>query len=150
MKKIILGGIVITILIIGYWLASPLWRTTKVSEDLPISTDTTIATSTVLKVGSFTGFDRVHAGSGTAKLVRIDGKNYLRFEEDFTVTNGPDLYVGFGKNGEYIKGSELAALKGNVGSQNYELPSTVIPGDIQEIWIWCKAFSVPFSKAVLK
>lgn len=101
----------------------------------------------ILKTGSFTGFDRIHNGSGTAQLIRVGDKKYIRFEQDFKVNNGPDLYVGLGKNGVYIKGSELGVLKGTEGSQNYELPDGVDP---HEVWVWCKAFAVPFTKAVLQ
>ena len=161
MKKIILLVLVIVVIFLAYWFISPLFIDKKVSEDLPavqmtneetVSKETTPAESVSqtleIKSGTFSGFDRLHTGSGTAKVISIDGKNYIRFEEDFSVTNGPDLYVGLGENGEYIKGSELEKLKGNIGSQNYELPAGVDPENIKEVWVWCKAFSVPFAKAV--
>ena len=161
MKKIILLVLVIVVIFLAYWFISPLFIDKKVSEDLPavqmtneetVSKETTPAESVSqtleIKSGAFSGFDRLHTGSGTAKVISIDGKNYIRFEEDFSVTNGPDLYVGLGENGEYIKGSELEKLKGNIGSQNYELPAGVDPENIKEVWVWCKAFSVPFAKAV--
>ena len=161
MKKIILLVLVIVVIFLVYWFISPLFIDKKVSEDLPavqitnegvVSEETTPAESLSqtlkIKSGTFSGFDRLHTGSGTAKVISIDGKNYIRFEEDFSVTNGPDLYVGLGENGEYIKGSELEKLKGNIGSQNYELPEGVDPENIKEVWVWCKAFSVPFAKAV--
>ena len=161
MKKIILLVLVIVVIFLVYWFISPLFIDKKVSEDLPavqitnegvVSEETTpvesVSQSLEIKTGTFSGFDRLHTGSGTAKVISIDGKNYIRFEEDFSVTNGPDLYVGLGENGEYIKGSELEKLKGNIGSQNYELPAGVDPENIKEVWVWCKAFSVPFAKAV--
>ena len=137
----------------GYWLISPFWRTEKVFEALPTPASNvgpeTANEVVEIKTGAFAGFDSLHTGSGTARLIKIGDKNYIRFEEDFTVQNGPDLYVGLGENGKYIKGSELAALKGNVGSQNYELPPGMNPENIKEIWIWCRAFSVPFARAEL-
>ena len=161
MKNIILLVLVIVVIFLAYWFISPLFIDKKVSEDLPavqitnegvVSEETTpvesVSQSLEIKTGTFSGFDRLHTGSGTAKVISIDGKNYIRFEEDFSVTNGPDLYVGLGENGEYIKGSELEKLKGNIGSQNYELPEGVDPENIKEVWVWCKAFSVPFAKAV--
>ncbi len=156
MKKILVAIIAMVAIVVGYWLISPLFRTEYVSEDLPASsesaaTSTAISTSpVVLKSGVFTGFDRLHNGSGTVKVIQVEGKTYLRFEDDFNVTNGPDLYVGLGRNGEYVKDSELARLKGNVGSQNYEVPGGMNPSDIHEVWVWCKAFSTPFVRAVLQ
>ncbi|MDP2651294.1 MAG: DM13 domain-containing protein, partial [bacterium] len=43
----------------------------------------------------------------------------------------------------------VAKLKGNIGSQNYELPPEINLEDYNEVWIWCRAFSVGFAKAVL-
>ncbi len=151
MKKIIIVIGILLVLILGYWLVSPFFITKKVSEDLPI-VQTQDATNQVkeVKKGIFTGFDKVHTGSGTARVVTIGTKNYIRFDEDFNVNNGPDLYVGLGENGSYIKGSELSKLKGTIGSQNYELPQNIDPTQVKEVWVWCKAFSVPFTKAVLE
>lgn len=152
MKKILIAIVVIVVLGAGYYFISPLFIDEVVNETLPVveNAGESMANEDValeiLKQGQFTGFDRVHTGSGTASVISVDGKNYIRFEEDFVVNNGPDLYVGLGQGGSYIKGSELGKLKGNMGSQNYELPEGVSP---EEVWIWCKAFSVPFAKAVL-
>jgi uncharacterized protein YxeA len=158
MKKILILIVVLVVLGVGYWLVSPFWRNTVVSETVPVSKPNTqvgkinsdsVALETMdLFSGSFTGFDKVHTGSGTAKILKIDGKTYLRFEDNFNVNNGPDLYVGFGYNGKYVKGSEISKLKGNIGSQNYELPEGFDETKYNEVWIWCKAFSVPFAKAV--
>ena len=41
---------------------------------------------TVLKAGTFEGVDSSHKGSGTARVLEIDGKRYMRFEDDFSVT----------------------------------------------------------------
>ncbi|QQR50314.1 DM13 domain-containing protein [Candidatus Nomurabacteria bacterium] len=146
MKKIVITTIVIILLGAGYYFISPFFINKIVSETLPIAENTEDTSVEVIKQGQFAGFDKIHTGSGTANVISIGGKNYIRFEEDFVVANGPDLYVGLGQNGSYIKGSELSVLKGNMGSQNYELPEGVSP---EEVWIWCKAFSVPFAKAVL-
>lgn len=146
MKKTLIVILVIGILGAGYWFISPFFINKTVTENLPVAEN---QVSTNIKSGAFTGFDKVHTGSGTASLVSIGDKKYIRFEDDFMVANGPDLYVGLGKDGKYIKGSEIGKLKGNIGSQNYELPVDVNLEDIDEVWVWCKAFAVPFSKAVL-
>lgn len=98
--------------------------------------------------GTFEGLAG-HSGSGTASLVMIDGAFFVRLEDDFRVTNGPDLFVGFGKNGEYDKNAQIAPLKGNEGGQNYAVPAEINAAQYNEIWIWCRAFSVPFAKASL-
>lgn len=168
MKKILIGGIVLVGAGIGYWLLSPLWRTETINEALPLPSqiqvmDGAMSTDSAgqplglmgepvveeLFSGTFQGFDRIHQGVGTAKVVRIGDKTYMRFESDFSVTNGPDLFVGWGKDGRYIEGSEVGALKGNVGAQNYELAGDFDTSRYDEVYIWCRAFSVPFAKARL-
>ena len=70
-------------------------------------------------------------------------------EDDFEVTNGPDLFVYLGRNGEYVAQTNLGRLKGNIGSQNYEIPSSIDLSQYDEAWVWCRAFAVPFGKAIL-
>lgn len=100
--------------------------------------------ATAIGTGTFEGLDN-HNASGKATVISINATNYIRLEDDFAVTNGPDLYVGLGKNGTY--GTEVARLKGNIGGQNYQVPDTIDLNQYNEVWIWCKRFSVPFGKA---
>lgn len=159
-KKIIFATIGIIVLAVVWWLASPLFITKKINEALPAgrpNPDPTIgppqslpsAELAVLSEGIFTGFDKLHQASGTARIIESGGKKYVRFEEDFTVTNGPDLFVHLGSNGAYDAEANLGRLKGNEGSQNYEIPDHIDVSQYSEVWIWCRAFSVPFGKAVL-
>ncbi len=155
--------ITVIIVVISSWLLSPLWKDTRVDEVFPTPTTSvrvgdegaikpsqSEASPTIVAVGVFSGFDSLHNGSGTVKLITDNTKTYIRFEPDFKVTNGPDLYVGLGKNGKYMASAEIAPLKGNLGSQNYLLPDTVNISEYNEVWVWCKAFSVPFARAILK
>ena len=133
---------------VGYWLVSPLFIDKEVSETMEdIMSDT--ASADVISQGTFEGLAG-HNGEGTATLIRGDDGYYIRFEDDFRVTNGPDLYVYMGSNGEYNPDTEISELKGNVGSQNYKIPDSISVEENNEIWIWCKAFSVEFAKAELK
>ena len=144
MKKVIVAVVIIVVLGIVYWLISPFFINKKVSEDLPTSIE-----SEIVQRGKFEGFDRVHTGSGDVSVIKTDESYVIRFEDNFNVANGPDLYVGLGKDGEYKKGTEIARLKGNIGSQNYALPADINLEDYNEVWIWCRAFSVGFAKASL-
>ncbi len=155
-KTIIIVGIII-IVSLGYWLISPFFINVRVSESLP----TVSSSSMTILSGTFVGFDKIHNGTGTASIYSFTSsengsngientKRILRFEEGFQVNNGPDLYVGFGKNGQYVRGSEISKLKGNIGSQNYEIPASVDMTLYDSVWVWCKAFSTPFIKAELK
>ncbi len=130
-----------------YWLISPFFITKRVDEKLE-SVAKTLAVQ-VIAQGTFSGLAG-HSGQGTAKLLKIGEKYYIRLEDDFRVTNGPDLFVYFGKDNQYVASTKLGALKGNEGGQNYEVPQGVDPSQYSEVWVWCRAFSVPFAKAVLK
>ncbi|MEX1112634.1 MAG: DM13 domain-containing protein [Candidatus Andersenbacteria bacterium] len=167
--KTIIGVVVVIGVAVGIWLAAPLFYDKEVNEELPGTAPTTQPTGggsnvqtnratptaaapavATLAQGTFTGFDELHQAAGTARIVEADGKRYVRFDEDFTVTNGPDLYVYFGNNGEYDASTNIGRLKGNVGSQNYEIPDTINSDSYSEVWVWCRAFSVPFGKAVVR
>ena len=121
-------------------------------EPMPPAAPVAIAT------GSFRDADSFHRGSGTATIYRsADGSHFLRFE-DFRVTNGPDLRVLLAQAADPQSRGELqdagyihlAELKGNVGSQNYELPSEVDPAAAGgSVIIYCQPFQVIFSVAPL-
>lgn len=103
--------------------------------------------------GSFVEVDFVHKGYGDVSIMHtVEGKPFVRFE-NFRVTNGPDLYVYLSKSdnprddiGDFIN---LGRLKGNEGNQNYEIPQGVDVSEYKSVIIWCKAFSVLFSYALL-
>jgi hypothetical protein len=157
-KKIIITLVVTCIVAFGYWTISPFFVNKIVEEKLPQSTKSIQNTQSnannqsepkKIASGSFVGFDKIHDGKGSVTLYEIDGKKVLRFEEGFMVNNGPDLYVGFGLDGKYMKGSEISKLKGNIGSQNYDVPDGFDIAKYNNVYVWCKAFSVPFIKADL-
>ena len=120
-------------------------------EDSPVSTQAPTPTTTPpepepLVAGSFEGFDAVHQGSGSATIFDVGDSTVVRFE-DFDVTNGPDLRVNLVlSDGSMI---DLGALKGNVGDQNYDIPSDIDVATIESVLIYCRAFSVPFAEAGL-
>ena len=151
MKKILIAIVVLAALGFGWWTISPFFIDKKVSEEFPTN-EGGANLSRVYAQGSFEGFDNIHYGSGDTTVLLGDGGAggyIIRFEENFNVANGPDLYVGLGKDGKYIKGTELGKLKGNIGSQNYIVPENINIDDYNEVWVWCRAFSVGFAKARL-
>lgn len=152
MKKTIITLLVLIFLAVAYWLISPFFIEKRVSEninDIQTSTDNEekIEIETISS-GIFEGLEN-HSAQGSATMLKAGDKYYIRFEDDFSVTNGPDLFVYLGKNGVYDPSSRLSILKGNIGGQNYEIPSDINIENYNEVWIWCRAFSVPFAKAVL-
>lgn len=155
MKKKIFAAIIIPgIAIVAYWLISPLFIDKQVNEkteDIAV-TDEAQQQAPILSVissGNFGGLAN-HEAEGTAKLIKADGKYFIRFEDDFKSSNGPDVHVYLGKSNNYDPDAELGVLKGNIGGQNYQIPDAINVSDYDEVWIWCRAFAVPFGKAELK
>jgi hypothetical protein len=103
--------------------------------------------------GQFTGADDFHFGRGKALVIKTaTGGNVLRFE-DFSVRNGPDLFVYLSKDpsGKRVEESlNLGKLKATDGAFNYEIPANIDLKDIKSVVVWCKQFSVQFSVAELK
>lgn len=106
----------------------------------------------VVASGSFRNGAPGHNGSGAVQAQRLaDGKINL-FLSNFSVTNGPDLYVvlSVSGDGDYSGGDLLVArLKANNGSQNYTLPDGIDIGRYRSVSIWCKSFDVVFAYAPL-
>jgi len=91
---------------------------------------------------------RAHDVKGKALLIEKDGKKIVRFE-DFETINGPDLRIYLSSdlsNDDFVELSKIKATKGNV---NYEVPEEVDTSKYNKVLVWCKAFSVLFSYAVL-
>lgn len=110
-----------------------------------------------LVTGEVVGADSFHQGSGTATIYELeDGSRVLRLE-DLDVTNGPDLHVLLspvadpeGRDEVTAAGYvDLGELKGNRGSQNYEIPGDFVIGDELSVVIYCVPFHVVFSTATL-
>lgn len=96
-----------------------------------------------------------HQTSGELKVVKADGKTYVRFE-NFKTDNGPDLVVylsptaSTGPEGSFADNPvNLGELKGNVGNQNYEVPAGTDLSKYRSVVVWCKRFSVAFGAAPL-
>jgi hypothetical protein len=98
------------------------------------------------KLGTFQGL-KGHQATGKAEVITVGDVSFLRFE-DFEVTNGPDLHVYMTKNGDVDTGIDLGQLKGNKGSQNYEL-SGINTDVYNTVVIYCQPFHVHFASAKL-
>ena len=100
--------------------------------------------------------DRSHPTEGVA-VVLNDGtqQRFLRFE-DFATDNGPDLNVYLSSAPADASAGEfdddfvdLGDLRGNIGAQNYEIPTDVDLSHHSTVVIWCVRFSVAFGAAEL-
>ena len=148
-KKLILGIIILAIGVLVYWLVLPLFITTKVDEKLSELPNQAVG-SVVMARGNFVDGAPGHYASGEVVLLKqADGSYAVRFEDDFKVTNGPDLFVYLGRDGKYDKVANLGQLKGSEGGQNYLVPAEIVVEDYNEVYVWCRAFSVEFGSAKL-
>lgn len=148
----------------GWYLGSPLFIRTSLVEPAPsaASPDATAGptgteptasttTDTGARTGEFRGADEFHFGSGRATLVETTpGKWIVRFE-DFSVQNGPDLYVYLSPDpAGYADGAiELGTLKATDGSFNTDVPPGTDVSGLRSVVIWCKQFAVQFAVASL-
>ena len=98
------------------------------------------------KLGAFQGL-KGHQATGKAEVITVGDVSFLRFE-DFEVTNGPDLHVYMTKKGDVGSGIDLGKLKGNKGSQNYELGG-INTNVYNTVVIYCQPFHVYFASATL-
>lgn len=126
---------------------------TTTSTTVPPTTTTTLPAAPVqVTTGAFYGID--HSAEGTASVYEQDGTYALRFEDDTNIQNGPDLYVWVLPSDDYEGGTppdyiDLGKIKGNVGGQNYALPTEFDPDEHRFVLVWCDRFSVPFAAAPL-
>ena len=102
--------------------------------------------------GEFHGTDDFHFGRGTATLVETAPGEWTIRLDDFSVRNGPDLYVYLSPSKrDYADGAlEVARLKATDGSFNVRLPEGSDPTDQRSVLIWCKQFSHLFAWATLE
>jgi hypothetical protein len=153
--------VALAILPVAWYLGSPLFLNQTVNEALPPAPVAQVGEAatgaTALRSGQFNAIDGLHHGEGTATVYRQpDGTFVLRLDP-FKVTNGPDLYVYLSAQPAPTDATQLrqrgaievARLKGNVGSQNYELPANVDISQFRSVVIYCKQFNVVFSTAAL-
>jgi len=135
----------------GYYAISPLFIQIRVDEAMPLVTQTSTFTpvQTNEKMSAVVTGTTGHPASGTAMIVKADGKVYLRYE-NFKTINGPDIYVYLSKDldaKEYISLGKVRATEGNI---NYEIPPEVNVSDYPYALTWCKAFGVLFNSAKLQ
>ncbi len=104
------------------------------------------------RTGQFVGADDFHFGSGTARLIETAPGTWVVRFEDFSVRNGPDLYVYLSPKADgYGKGAiELGRLRATDGNFNTPIPAGTDLGEVRSVVIWCKAFAVQFAHATFE
>ncbi len=148
-KFILLGSVPVLGLAWALFRPELIFVNQQVNEKLTVSAGQTAMT---LAKGEFKSYS--HETTGNAEIVKVGDKWILRLS-NFKTSNGPDVHVIVGKNSDpksfkATDSVDLGVIKGNIGDQNYVLPSSISPEDIMSVTIWCKRFSVSFGGASLK
>ncbi len=97
-----------------------------------------------------------HSTSGSLLILQdADGRRFARIEE-LATDQGPDVFVYLSTNA--IDGPEeafdddyvnLGGLQGNLGNQNYEIPTDTDLTRYRSLVIWCDRFDSAFGAAPL-
>jgi hypothetical protein len=122
-------------------------QNTTINENM---NETTMTNNKTTPTGNFVDAgDGFHKADGIAKIISLaDSRTFLRLE-NLKTTNGPDLYVYLSVGKDTSDIVNLGKLKGNIGNQNYEIPTGTDLSKYNTVLIWCKAFSTLFGSAKL-
>ena len=92
-----------------------------------------------------------HETTGTAALLRRPSGGAVVTLTDLDTSPGPDLrvYLTTGPSGDVAGALDLGGLRGNRGTQQYEVPAGVDLSRYGGVVIWCRAFTVAFGTAAL-
>ncbi len=145
-------------------------RTTETpapSETEPPATATAVATATAAATedagdgetgarlhafGEWQGSDDFHFARGKALIIETEPGVYILRVEEFSVRNGPDLFVYLSRNpdGWEEDAVNLGDLKATDGAFNYEIPAGLDLDEFQSAVVWCRRFAVLFGHAPLQ
>ena len=96
--------------------------------------------------GSFTGLSN-HVTKGVVEVVNTGNGWEIHLKDSFWFDGAPDPRVGFGKDGKFVDPTDFEPLRQNAGAQVYKVPASINPEDFDEVYIWCRKFSVPLGVA---
>jgi hypothetical protein len=176
-RRVLLGVVVVlaglAAFVLVYFQPQKLFYDDTVDEPVPVAEVTTEpspteaatassprpkkppAQPTVLSQGKFHSGE--HETTGDALVLRLDdGRTFVRLD-DLRTSNGPALHVwltsadAFADDGTIDDAThlDLGGLKGNIGDQNYLVPSGTDLHDYQAVVVWCERFHVSFGAAPL-
>jgi hypothetical protein len=109
-------------------------------------------TNVEVAAGSFLSDE--HRTTGKAAIIGLANGSRKLTITNLDTSAGPDLRVyvtaepvrSSGSAGDHI---DLGGLKGNKGTQQYDLPDNFDAVRYDNVVIWCRAFSVAFGEASL-
>ena len=150
------------IAVVGGWYAfrpERLFVNRTVNESLgavaAMSASAPAAAPATVEIGSF--HSNAHDTRGTAAVIDVGGGQRVLRLTNFATSNGPDVRVYLvaaadvqdNSTVKSVDHGELGPMKGNIGDQNYDIPSTVDLEKYRTVTIWCKRFGVNFGSAPL-
>ncbi len=174
--------LLVVTLVAGDYFVSPLWERSFLEEESPLAaaqatpvagaptqaplgadetptpSDATGGSAasfepSVVRTGQFVDADSFHFGRGDALIIETNPGVYTLRVENFSVRNGPDLfvYVSTDPTGESVEEAlNLGELKATDGAFNYEIPPEIDVSTIKSAVVWCRQFSVLFTHAELQ
>jgi hypothetical protein len=156
-RKLAIVMAVAIVAVLGWYAFRPerLFINQRVSEGFPTASAANSTEASPLATGRFHSV--AHETKGVASIYQLaDGKRTLRLS-DFQTSNGPDVRVYLvaatdASDNDTVTRSgflELGALKGNIGDQNYDVPSDVDLSKYRAVTVWCRRFGVNFATAPL-
>ncbi|MEM7744167.1 MAG: DM13 domain-containing protein [Pseudomonadota bacterium] len=98
--------------------------------------------------GDFTGLSN-HETRGTVEVVQTADGWEIHLKDNFWFDGAPDPRVGFGRDGKFVDPTDFEPLRQNAGAQVYKVPSEIDPSEFDEVYIWCRRFSVPLGVAAI-
>lgn len=105
----------------------------------------------LLSQGAFAGADDFHFTEGSALIVETEPDTFVLRFEDFSIRNGPDLFVYLSSDPDApsADGIRLGGLKATDGAFNYEIPAGTDVSNLRYAMVWCDRFAVLFATAPL-
>ncbi|MEO7617524.1 MAG: DM13 domain-containing protein, partial [Candidatus Saccharibacteria bacterium] len=86
---------------------------------------------------------------GTAHIIKIGSHYVVRLEDDFKLGSSPDPIVTLGNDNNADLKINLGDLKGDQGSQNYDVPDSILISNYHQVIIYCRAYHIPLGYADL-
>ena len=104
----------------------------------------------VVASGEWAGADSFHNGRGQALVIETAPGEFILRVENFSVRNGPDLFVYLSPSPDSVAGAvNLGELKATDGAFNYEIPPGTDVSELTNALVWCRQFAVLFATAPL-
>lgn len=161
-RRIVIGSAIVAVGITWYLFRPELlFVNSTVNETLPMAVSAMPVSNNAvepmtLAQGMF--HNGAHETKGTATIHQLSGGKRILRLTDFETSNGPDVHVYLvaakdAADSETVKSAgfvDLGSMKGNIGDQNYDVPSDLDLNIYRAATIWCARFGVNFGTAPLK